>query len=91
MIPTLILPYKNGDLRIGWASWDHGDYKARSIKWAYKDKSGKISRGAPEIPFDILVDMVTFAADQGELDRLPELKTAHAKLTARLQVIDRSG
>ena len=72
MIPTYVIPYQNGDtkgeLRIGWASWDSGNYRSRSIKWAYQDKSGKISRGSPEIPFDILLDMVVLAAAQGELD-----------------------
>ena len=85
MNPTAFLPYRDGDLRIGWASWDDGSCRARSIKWAYRDKSGKISRGSPEIPFDILLDMVGFAADQGELDGLPELKAAADRLSARLR------
>ncbi len=70
MIPTYVLPYRDGELRIGWASWDGGNYQSRSIKWAYQDKSGKISRGSPEIPFDILLDMVVLAARQGELDHV---------------------
>ena len=68
MIPTYISPYKGGELRIGWSSWDHGRYKERSIKWAYPDKSGKISRGAPEISFDVLANMFFVAYTQGELD-----------------------
>lgn len=67
MITTYKTPYRNGELRIGWASWDDGQYKSRSIKFAYADSSGKISRGSPELPFDILVDMLILAADQGEL------------------------
>ena len=67
MIPTYKIPYRDGELRIGWASWDDGSYTARSIKYAYPDGSGKISRGSPEIPFDILVDMCMLAADQKEL------------------------
>ncbi len=67
MIPTYTIPYRDGELRIGWASWDQGNYKDRSIKYAYKDASGKISRGSPELPFDILVDMLLLAASQGEL------------------------
>lgn len=70
MIPTYVTPYRDGELRIGWASWDSGNYQSRSIKWAYTDKSGKISRGSPEIPFDILLDMVVLAAGQGELDHV---------------------
>lgn len=67
MITTHKIPYKDGELRIGWASWDDGSLTARSIKYAYKDASGKISRGAPELPFDILVDMLQLAAEQGEI------------------------
>lgn len=47
-----------GELRIGWASWDGGDHQSGSVKWAYKDISGKISRGAPEVPIDVLTAMV---------------------------------
>lgn len=68
MIPTYVTPYNGGELRIGWASWDHGRYKERSIKWAYPDKSGKISRGAPELPFDVLASMFMLAYSQGELE-----------------------
>lgn len=67
MVPTHVAPYRDGELRIGWASWDHGSYTNRSIKWAYRDASGKISRGCPELPFDILVDMIIHAYKQGEL------------------------
>ena len=67
MIPTFTKPYRNGELRIGWASWDKGKFKDKSIKYAYRDDSGKISRGCPELPFDILVDMVVLANEQGEL------------------------
>lgn len=67
MIPTFTKRYRDGELRIGWASWDKGKYKAKSIKYAYQDESGKISRGCPELPFDILVDMVILANEQGEL------------------------
>lgn len=69
MIPTFVKEHKEGgELRIGWASWDEG-YESRSIKWAYPDKSGKISRGSPELPFHILVDMVLLAHEQGELSK----------------------
>jgi len=67
MVPTSVTPYRDGDLRIGWASWDDGSYTSRSIKYAYRDASGKISRGCPELPFDILIDMVVHAYKQGEL------------------------
>ena len=68
MIPTHIVPYGNGELRIGWASWDIGKYEERSIKYAYRDCSGKISRGSPELPFEVLLAMLLLAAEQGELD-----------------------
>jgi hypothetical protein len=68
MITTHKVPYRNGELRIGWASWDDGSMTSRSIKYAYPDASGKISRGSPELPFDILVDMLVLAADQREID-----------------------
>ena len=70
MIPTYKIPYRDGEIRIGWASWDDGSYTARSIKYAYPDSSGKISRGSPELPFDILVDMLLTAAEQNELKDL---------------------
>lgn len=95
MTPTNVISYrergrgkKEGELRIGWASWDKRAYKDRSIKWAYLDKSGKISRGGPEIPFDILLDMLKYAADQGELDNDPELKSLHEKLGERLNSVE---
>ena len=67
MITTYKVPYRDGELRIGWASWDDGKYESRSIKYAYPDRSGKISRGSPELSFETLVDMVLLAEDQGEL------------------------
>ena len=67
MITTYKVPYRDGELRIGWASWDDGNLESRSIKYAYRDRSGKISRGSPELPFDVLVDMFLLADDQGEL------------------------
>ena len=70
MITTHKVPYREGELRIGWASWDDGNYEERSIKFAYPDSSGKISRGSPELPFEVLVDMLRLAADQGELDKV---------------------
>jgi hypothetical protein len=71
MIPTYVEPYPHdpdprGELRLGWASWDVG-YRERSAKWCYHDASGKISRGAPEVAFDVLVDLALLALRQGEL------------------------
>ncbi len=57
-----------GEIRIGWASWDEG-HTTKSIKWAYPDSSGKISRGSPEVPFDVLVEMILFALEEGQLTK----------------------
>ena len=85
MITTYKVPYRDGELRIGWASWDKGEYEARSIKFAYLDSSGKISRGSPELPFDVLVDMLLLAAEQGELDDvLPKAVATDPRDVARL-------
>ena len=84
MIPTHVIPYRNGELRIGWASWDHGSYSDRSIKFAYKDASGKISRGSPELPFDILVDMIDLALAQNEVPRAIQTVGAKPKATGSL-------
>jgi len=67
----------DGEIRIGWATWDKGEYKKRSIKWAYP-KGGKISRGSPEVPFDNLVEMVLFAMEKGELtqEQINKLRNA---------------
>lgn len=92
MILTRSKPYRNRestDLRIGWASWDKDEatgkhrYQQRSIKYSYPGKNGHISRGAPEIPFDIMLDMVVFAAEEGELDTYTaQVKAAYEALGA---------
>ncbi len=79
MITTHKIPHGKGELRIGWASWDDGSLTARSIKYAYPDSSGKISRGSPELPFDVLVAMVLLAAEKGELDKFMPGRAAAAK------------
>lgn len=67
MITTAKKQYRSGELRVGWASWDDGSLTERSIKYAYPDASGKISRGSPEIPIDMLADLVAYAHEQGLL------------------------
>ncbi len=80
MIPTHKEPYKDGEIRIGWASWDDNAPESRSIKYAYKNASGKISRGCPELPFDILVDMILVAKRKNELsiEQIEEIRKAFA-------------
>lgn len=67
MIVIHKIPYREGELRLGWASWDDGSLTERSVKYAYRDISGKVSRGAPEVSTNVLLDMVAYAADQGHL------------------------
>ncbi len=75
--------YRDGELRVGVASWDDGSRTERSIKYAYRDKTGKISRGAPELPFYLLADMLKFAIEQNELDT-NTLRDIHKVITEKL-------
>ncbi|MGW8158559.1 MAG: hypothetical protein ACWGKN_08590 [Desulfoprunum sp.] len=78
MIPTYKESYRDGEIRIGWSSWDDNALESRSIKYAYKNASGNISRGCPELPFDILVDMILVAKRQNELsvEQIEEIRKA---------------
>lgn len=76
MITTAKKAHSHGELRVGWASWDKGNLEKRSFKWAYKDKAGKISRGAPEMPMELLLPFMQFLVDQGEFTK-PDLKKMH--------------
>jgi hypothetical protein len=67
MTPTYVQAYREGELRIGWASWDKRRFRDRSIKYAYRDSSGKIARSSPEVPMEFLADMVILALQQDEL------------------------
>ncbi|MCF5548852.1 MULTISPECIES: hypothetical protein [Pseudomonas] len=67
MITTYKEKYGNGELRLGWASWDDGSMTRRSVKYAYTDSLGKVSRGSPEIPMEFLVDILEFALTQNEV------------------------
>jgi len=67
VIPTAVKSLGDDvELRIGWATWDEGNFKERSIKFCYR-KNGRIPRTAPEVPIDRLVDMVVFALREKEL------------------------
>ncbi|GEM_PF-712845 len=80
MVPSHIEPRRDGELCIDWASWDDNKFQNRSIKYIYKDTSGNNSRGCPELPFDILVDMVVTAKRHGELsnDNIEDIRRAFA-------------
>jgi hypothetical protein len=43
---------KTNELRLGIASWDNGDGKAKSIKYTWFDKLNRAARGG-EIPVDL--------------------------------------
>lgn len=88
MIVTHKIPYREGELRLGWASWDDGSLTERSVKYAYPDASGKISRGAPEISLDMLVDMLKFAAEQGGLRISPNPDATAVEGLSRSQLQD---
>ena len=55
------------EIRIGIASWDKGDRSAWSIKFAWPDTRGRVSRGG-EIPIDALPEMFAFAVREGFID-----------------------
>ena len=49
-----------GEIRCGISSWDDGTNKSSSVKWAYRDKNERISIRSPEVPIDVLFEMVDF-------------------------------
>lgn len=90
MIPTAKKGYTDklgtdGELRVGWASWDEGAFEKRSIKWAYKGRDGRVARTSPELPVDVLVEMALFAYEQRELspEQVERLRTAFLRLETR--------
>ncbi len=60
MIPIFEFPYGHGHINIGWASWDDGSKTSVSIKYAYPDSRGRISRGSPEIALEDFLAMREF-------------------------------
>lgn len=57
--------YGIGEIRIGTSSWSETD---QSVKWAYPDRRGRTSLRSPEVPIDVLVEMLIFAFEQELLD-----------------------
>jgi hypothetical protein len=51
-------------LRIGIASWDDGSGTSFSIKFAWRDKNGKVVRGG-EFPIEALPQAFAFAIRKG--------------------------
>jgi hypothetical protein len=58
--------YPDCEIRLGIASWDDGDGTARSVKFAWFDKNGKVARGG-EFPVDALPQVLEFAIRNGYL------------------------
>jgi hypothetical protein len=82
MRPIWKQPYsgdeEEAELWLGVPSWDMENENGKlSIKYAYR-KNGRIPRTAPEVPEDVVVDMILMLAQHGrlspeQLDRLEEL------------------
>ena len=54
------------EIRLGIASWDDGTGTARSVKYAWFDKNGKVARGG-EFPVEALPQALEFAIRNGYL------------------------
>jgi hypothetical protein len=60
-------PYGDCELRLGIPSWDKQNREGKlSIKFVYW-KNDRIPRTAPEVPEDVVVDMVAMLAEHGRL------------------------
>jgi len=66
MIPIFQFPYRDGQINIGWSSWDEGRHTEVSIKYAYPDSRGRVSRGSPEIALDVFLTMREFFLEKEE-------------------------
>jgi hypothetical protein len=69
------------ELWIGVPSWQEPKEKL-SIKFAYL-KGGKVPRTAPEVPEEVVVDMVAMLAEHGRLTATDLDKLATVLQTAR--------
>ena len=56
----------NCEIRLGVASWDDGTGAAKSVKYAWFDKNGKVARGG-ELPVEALPQALDFAIRKGYL------------------------
>jgi hypothetical protein len=62
--PVRAFPGTDATLRLGVASWDEGDGESKSIKYAWRDKDGRVCRGG-EVPIEALEQMMDFARRKG--------------------------
>lgn len=56
----------DNEIRLGVASWDDGSGTAKSVKYTWFDKNGKVARGG-EMPVAALPQALEFAIRQGYL------------------------
>jgi hypothetical protein len=56
----------DNEIRLGTASWDEGNGKAKSVKYTWFDKNHKACRGG-ELPVEALPQMLEFAIRKGFL------------------------
>ena len=82
MKPIWRKPYGKGDdeLWIGVPSWDNEDGKL-SIKFAYR-KDGRIPRTAPEVPEEVVVEMLLMLVAHGRLS--PEDRERLERVISRI-------
>jgi len=69
MFPAFSEPARNDpncEIRLGIASWDDGTETARSVKYAWFDKNGKVARGG-EFPVEALPQALESAIRNGYL------------------------
>jgi hypothetical protein len=69
MRPAFSEPAKNDsncEIRLGVASWDDGTGTAKSVKYTWFDKNGKVARGG-ELPVEALPQALDFAIRKGYL------------------------
>jgi hypothetical protein len=52
------------EIRLGVASWDDGSKTAKSVKYTWFDKNGKVARGG-EFPVEALPQALDFAIRKG--------------------------
>jgi hypothetical protein len=70
-------PGENGDrLLLGASSWSADD---KSLKYGWRDKSGKIARGG-ELPISAIPQAIGLAAEKGFLDREQMARIAAAMI-----------
>jgi hypothetical protein len=69
MVPIYREDFEDGELLLGWPTWDSTGKKwgQMSVKYRYPGKDGRPSRGAPEVSMSALVGMVKLAVKHGAL------------------------